>query len=200
MRLFSFMLLTIFALTACASPPSTPPPPTSTPTPPPAEASATANPQAPCLEAAKTALQMEISTYQKWLANTTDEAKKATYTQALNYLQDRLHAYEAMSPQDYRPDGLWQTIPGADNGHPLPPQKPIVLGNAWLDSGDPPQVHFPKQTRSGPFYIVVGAAEGIRLHPGVHYHLTLLPIMPQTYPFPSYYVCVLKAVPLPTPQ
>ncbi len=187
----------LLILSGCAAP-ATPAPPT--PTPPPTEASATANPQASCLEAAKTALQMEISTYQKWLADTTDETKKAAYTQALNYLQDRLHAYEAMSPQDYRPDGLWQTIPGADNGHPLPPQKPVVLDNAWLGGPLPAVLHFNGLTRSGPFYIVVGAAEGIRLHPGVHYHLTVLPIMPQTYPFPSYYVCVLKAVPLPTPK
>ncbi len=187
----------LLILSGCAAP-ATPAPPT--PTPPPTEASATANPQASCLEAAKTALQMEISTYQKWLADTTDETKKAAYTQALNYLQDRLHAYEAMSPQDYRPDGLWQTIPGADNGHPLPPQKPVVLDNAWLGGPLPAVLHFNGLTRSGPFYIVVGAAEGIRLHPGVHYHLTVLPIMPQTYPFPSVYVCVLKAVPLPTPK
>jgi len=187
----------LLILSGCAAP-ATPAPPT--PTPPPTEASATANPQASCLEAAKIALQMEISTYQKWLADTTDETKKAAYTQALNYLQDRLHAYQAMSPQDYRPDGLWQTIPGADNGHPLPPQKPVVLDNAWLGGPLPAVLHFNGLTRSGPFYIVVGAAEGIRLHPGVHYHLTVLPIMPQTYPFPSYYVCVLKAVPLPTPK
>ncbi len=189
----AYLFLALFALLSGCAAPTPQPTPSPSPTP-------TASPrQTACLQAAQTALQMEINQYQKWLSTTTDAAKKQTYAQALHDLQTRLTTYEHMAPADFHPDALWQ-YPAGFSGPPLPKQAPISLPNAWLGGPLPAMVHYLGQTRSGPFYIVVGAVKGLRLHPGVHYRLTLLPIMPQSYPFPSFYVCVLAATPLPTPQ
>ncbi len=191
MRAFLFLALLV-VLSGCAAPT---PQPTPSPSPTP-----TASPrQTACLQAAQTALQMEIDRYQKWLSNTTDPAKKQTYEQALHDLQTRLATYQHMAPADFHPEALWR-YPTGFSGLPLPKQAPILLPNAWLGGPLPAMLHFPDQTRSGPFYIVVGVVEGLHLHPGVHYRLTLLPIMPQSYPFPSFYVCVLEATPLPALQ
>ncbi len=177
--------------------------PTSTPAPTPATPAAETTLNAACLEAARTALRQEIRLYEGWAKQADDQAKKQHYQQVLEALQQKLQAYEQMAPQDYRPSDTWDLPALAGEHPPLPPQQPIVLPDAWLaapsNASDGALLTYKGMSRSGPFYIVVGFAPGVRpLRLGRHYHLKVLPLMPQSYPFSAFYVCVLEASPLPT--
>ncbi len=175
-------------LAACAA--ATPP--TATP------ASATET-QALCLDATRRAIDLEIAKYRNWLQNATDDAQRAMYQQALDYLQAQQTRYREMRPTDYHVADAWRYIPnvvmGTYGNAPLPPSpEPVTLDEAWVEGDLPGLLSYAGQTRSGPFYFVTGVKGGFgQLQRGEHYRLVLQPVMPQSYPFPSFYVCVLSA-------
>lgn len=190
-----FALLAFAALLSACGP--------ATPSPTPSPTAAPSDPVARlCLQGVRQAIDLEIANYQNWLAN-ADPAQQAMYQQALDFLQRERQRYQSLSPSAFRLEEAWRYIPGVKIGvygqAPLPPPKPIVLDDAWIAGSQPAQVLFSGQTRSGPFYLVVAVAEGLSLTPGTHYRLTLQPVMPQSYPFFSAYVCVLDAEAQPAP-
>ncbi len=177
MRVFLAMLLAAVTLVACVSPPVV----ISTPT---------AVSAGSCLPAARRAVELEIQRYQNWLQNENDPVQSTAYQERLrelNRLQQRL---DSISPTDYHPADFFNAIPQAATGASAS-AAPIVLDEAWLDNGEPPQVHFPQQTRSGPFYIVTGSIVDPLPEAEKRVRLTLQPVLPQSYLFPSFYVCII---------
>ncbi len=182
-----WMALMLLGLTlGCHSPA---PQPTSAPT------------TAPCWQAALRAVDEEMQRYQTWLAQASDTNQRAAYRQALDYLADLRQRLQSLPPDTPPWEVTWAPIPGVEQGTygrtPLPSAEPITLAQAWIEGPLPSQVRFPEQTRSGPFYIATGTQGEITLQPNQPYRLTLQPLMPETYPFPSYYVCILRAETLP---
>lgn len=157
--------------------------------------------QAPCWSAAVRAVEEEIHRYQTWLSQTTDPNQQALYRKALTYLKDLHQRLQAPSLATPPWEMTWRFIPEVEQGsygrHPLPPPDPILLMHAWLERPLPAWVHFAGQTRSGPFYLATGTQGTLSVQPGISYRLLLQPLIPRTYPFPSYYVCILQAEPLP---
>ena len=148
-----------------------------------------------CLNATIKALEMETEKYNSWL-KTANGGNKEMYQKALNYLQDELQKYKSMKPDEYKVGSAYRYIPGVTIGvygrGNLPPLKPIELDEAWIRGGLPGIIDYKGMSRSGPFYIVVGVKGGDlkALKPGPHYKMKLQPIMPESYPFPSFYVCI----------
>ncbi len=155
-----------------------------------------------CLQGVQRAIDLEIARYEGWLKH-ADKTQRAMYRQALDYLQRERKRYQAMPPNAFRLDEAWRYIPGVEMGTyglaPLPPPEPLVLDEAWIREPLPAMLYVPDQSRSGPFYLVVAVPEGMDLTPGTHYRLKIQPVMPVSYTFPSYYVCVLEAEPIPSP-
>ena len=186
------LIATAGLLGACALEP----PQTSTPSP---KASAT---QHLCLEGVRRAIDLEIARYQEWLQGSHDEAERAAYQQALDYLEKARQRYQSLEPAAFRLDETWRYIPGITTGAygraTLPAPSPITLDDAWVEEPLPGPLYFQGQSRSGPFYTVVAVEGGLeQMKPGVHYRVTLQPVMPQSYPFPSFYVCVVALEALP---
>ncbi len=172
----------------------------SAPTPAPSPTPQASAAQAPCLQAALRAVDAEIQRYQGWLDQTTDPQQREAYQQALAYLKDLRQRLQALPAETPPWQIAWAPVPGgAQNWFhqttPLPAPTPIVLDEAWLEGPLPAQIHFPTQTRSGPFYTATGVSGDLALQPEKRYRLTLQPLMPATYPFPSFYVCILQAEP-----
>ena len=148
-----------------------------------------------CLNATIRAIQMEISKYNTWL-QTANGSNKQMYQKALEYLQDELKKYQSMKPEDYKVGSAFHYIPGVTIGSygrgDLSKPNPIELKEAWSRGSLPGIIDYKGMSRSGPFYIVVGVKGGdfSAIKPGVHYRMKLVPIMPESYPFTSYYVCV----------
>ncbi len=148
-----------------------------------------------CLEATIRAIDMEMAKYNMWLKN-ANGSNKEMYQKALKYLKDEKQKYEQMKPEDYKIGSAFRRIPGVTIGSyrgPLPPEpKPVVLEEAWVRGTLPGIIDYKGMSRSGPFYIVVGVKGGNlgAIKPGIHYRMKLQPIMPESYPFPSFYVCV----------
>ena len=148
--------------------------------------------QETCLQGTIQALNMEIGQYTTWLQN-GDEGQAAIYQQALDYLQAELQTYENLSPAEYRVGSAWRYIPGVTIGaygrSALPPApERITLDDAWLD-GDG-LLYYDGMSRSGPFYTLVPTDSRSSLQLNIHYRVEIQPIMPASYPFPSYYVCL----------
>ncbi len=182
------LLLTL----GCAAPHPQPsaPPPTATP-----------QHQPPCLQAALRAVDAETQRYQGWFDQTTDPQQREAYQQALAYLKDLRQRLQALPAETPPWQIAWAPVPGGAQSWfhpstPLPPPTPITLDDAWLEGPLPSQIHFPTQTRSGPFYLATGTLGRLTLQAGKHYRLTLQPLLPETYPFPSFYVCITAAEPL----
>ncbi|HEY57664.1 MAG TPA: hypothetical protein G4O04_03865 [Anaerolineae bacterium] len=156
-----------------------------------------------CLQGVQRALDLEIARYEGWLKN-ADKTQRAMYWRALDYLQRERKRYWGMPPNAFHLDEAWHYIPGVEIGiygrAPLPPPKPLTLDDAWIRDPLPAMLYMPDQSRSGPFYLVVAVPEGMDLTPGTRYRLKIQPVMPRSYPFPSYYVCVLEAKAKPSPQ
>jgi hypothetical protein len=187
---FLLMAGVAMALAACGTSRPITPLPTAVPTP-----DATAAWQAACLQATVRALEMERERYEGWLKGASGE-KAEVYRQALAYLDAELAKYRSLPPTEFRIASVYRFIPGVTTGwygqDSLGQPTPITLDDAWVGSHRPELLSFAGQTRSGPFYIVVGVRGGdlSAIKPGVHYRMVLQPLMPQVYPFPSVYVCV----------
>ncbi len=182
MRRLVLWLLVAGALAACSAPRAT-----ATPTP----SDATAQCR---LEAARRAVQLELARYRGWLDNETDPARRQAFTAAIRHLEKLQANLAAATPATFDVAQTWQAVPGDmfpfDAGATRP--EPITLDEAWLDAGDPPQVHFPQQSRSGPFYLVTATAVTPVPPAGEHHTMVLHPVMPQSYPFPAFYVCLAE--------
>ncbi len=149
-----------------------------------------------CLEGTIQAVQMEITRYTGWLAE-ADEEQSVTYRQALDYLQTALQTYKSMPPEKFDPQTVWRYIPGVTMGtygrESLPPTpESIVLEDAWLETDG--LLHYEGMSRSGPFYTLVAPPPMLQL--GVHYRMEIRLLMPVSYPFPSFYVCLRSFEPL----
>ena len=148
-----------------------------------------------CLNATIKAIKMEISKYNTWL-QTANDSNKESYQNAIEYLQEELKKYESMKPEDYKVGSAFHYIPGITIGsygrRHLPKPDPVELKEAWSRGNLPGIIDYKGMSRSGPFYIVVGVKGGdfSAIKPGIHYRMKLVPIMPESYPFPSNYVCV----------
>ena len=146
-----------------------------------------------CMDATTKALEMEISRYNSWLGNASASQKKV-YRNALDYLQRELKEYQQMDPADYKPGDACHSIPGVEigtYGRTECPSEPITV-EAWARERLPGMLDYKGESRSGPFYIATGIKGGdfSAIKPGVHYNMTLYPVLPESYPFPSYYVCI----------
>lgn len=151
--------------------------------------------QETCLRGTIEAFNMEIDRYTGWL-QTADGEQAAMYQQALDYLQKELQAYENLSPAEYTVGSAWRYIPGVVMGtygrDTLPPvPERIKLEDAWLEEDG--LLHYEGMSRSGPFYTLVPTNSQPGIQTGVHYRMEIQPIMPVSYPFPSYYVCLYTA-------
>ena len=166
----------------------------STPTQPAAEAP-TAPGEAECHQGLLRAIEREIARYEGWLAEAQGEEAER-YRAALAYLRD-LQRQEASASAAEAQDLAYRPIPveGVSWQTSLPSERTVVLDDAWLEGPLPAQVLFAGQTRSGPFYIATAAVPEVV--PGQHYRLTLRLLMPGSYPFPEYYVCIVAAEPRP---
>ncbi len=163
--------------------------PQSTPTP---QASAM---QRLCLEGVRRAIDLEIARYREWLQESHDPEQQAAYRRALDYLEKARQRYQSLAPAAFRLNAAWHYIPGVTTGAygraALPAPSPITLDDAWVEGPLPGLLYYAGQSRSGPFYTVVAVQGGLeQMRPGVHYRVTLQPIMPVSYPFSSFYVCV----------
>ncbi|HFC09248.1 MAG TPA: hypothetical protein ENJ54_05275 [Chloroflexi bacterium] len=174
------------ALAACAPGAS----PATTPTP-----DATAMWQSECLQATVRALEMERQRYADWLQQASGD-QAASYRHTLAYIDAALAKDRGLTPDEFRIAEVYrEMVPvlgnqqGQDDiGEP----QPIVLEDAWVEQTPPGLLFYAGMSRSGPFYTVVGVPGGDfgALKPGVHYRVVLQPLMPATYPFPSFYVCI----------
>lgn len=180
------------ALAACGIPAPTMSAPTSTSAPRP---EATASWQATCLQATVRALEMERDQYEGWLKGDAGD-KAEVYRRALASLDAELAKYRSLPPAQFRIASVYRFLPGVvmgwyGHGDPGQPQ-PVTLEDAWLEQPAPALLSYAGMSRSGPFYTVVGVRGGdlSALKPKVHYRMVLQPLMPATYPFPSFYVCV----------
>jgi len=159
--------------------------------------SSTPDPQAAvCREGLLRALEREMARYETWL-DQAGEDDAAQYQAAYAYLRDLYDRVQATPPTAFQDDMAYRPIPGMEVGSygrdALPDERTVVLEDAWITEPLPAMVSFSGQTRSGPFYIAVASVPS--LEPGRHYRLTLRLLMPGTYPFPEFYVCVLEAEP-----
>ncbi len=148
-----------------------------------------------CMDATTKALEMEISRYNSWLGNAS-ASKKKMYRNALDYLQRELKKYQQMDPADYKPGDACHSIPGVEIGtygktKCKCPSEPITV-EAWVREKLPGMLDYKGESRSGPFYIATGIKGGdfSVIKRGVHYDMTLYPLLPESYPFPSTYVCI----------
>jgi len=167
------------------------------PTPQQATPTSTPDPRAAvCREGLLRALEREMTRYETWL-DQASAADAARYQAALERLRTLYDQVRATPPAAFRDDIAYQYLPGMEAGvygqAALPQERTIVLEDAWVTEPLPAMVEFSGQTRSGPFYIAVASVPN--LEPGRHYRLTLRLLMPGTYPFPEFYVCVLEAEP-----
>lgn len=192
MRLILVIALGAVALTACAPSPTTPPVPT-----PSSSVGANAAWQAECLQATVRALELERDKIQGWLKDAPADKEKS-YRQALEYIDEALAKYRRLSPDEFRIANTFHYIPGIvvgayGRGEPGDP-KPITLSDAWIAPNGhlPGLLNYAGESRSGPFYTVVGVRGGDlnAIKAGVHYRMVIQPLMPAVYPFPSFYVCV----------
>jgi len=153
--------------------------------------------QSECLHATVRALEMERKTYSGWLAQASGDQAE-TYRRALAYLDAALGEYRSLNPRQFRIANVYRYIPGVVTGWygtgELGQPKPFVLNDAWVEHSPPALLFYAGMSRSGPFYTVVGVPRDdfSALKPGVHYRMVLQPLMPATYPFPAFYVCVEK--------
>ncbi len=143
------------------------------------------------------ALEREMARYETWLAQ-ADADDAARYRHARAYLRGLYERVQATPDAAFRDDLAYGYIPGMEDAYglaALPAARTVVLEDAWVTEPLPAAVFFTGQTRSGPFYIATASVP--RLEPQQHYRLTLRLLMPGTYPFPEFYVCVWAAEPLP---
>jgi len=177
----------LLAVAGCRGPTS--PSPTAT----------TPDPQtAACREGLTRALELEMARYQTWLAQANAE-DAARYRAALAYLRDlQQHVQAAASPAEAEALA-YRYIPHIEEGAygraPLPATRTLVLARAWVDEPLPAAVHYAGQTRSGPFYIATAATVPLRAQQP--YRMTVRLLMPGTYPFPEFYVCIVGAEAVP---
>ncbi len=125
-----------------------------------------------------TALDLEIQRHEQWLKTTGDPQKRLAYQKNLARLRVEQERWRTLSPDTIPlPRDTLQVVVS------FPPEG-CHLGQVLPYEG---------LSRSGPFYIVAGivgdSCQAIR--PGHRYRLTLVPVLPQAYPFPSSYVCIL---------
>ncbi len=167
--------------------------------------------KARCLEATIRALEMERGRFEQWLASETAEASRAVYQRALKRLDACLADYRGLSPADYDDsaegfrclrDVMKDLYPWAASS---PPRKFVDLQDAWVattsEVSEPPwMLEYAGMSRSGPFYLVMAVEQGTLtdLEPGKHYRMRLRLLLPAVYPFPEYYVCIVRWAPLPT--
>ncbi len=148
-----------------------------------------------CLEGVRRALELETDRYQGWLANATNETQRKRWQRAVDFLRQERQRFATLAPAAFRMEDAWRYIPGVIMGvygrAQLSSPAPITLEDAWTRESPPALLHFQGQSRSGPFYTVVAVQGGLtRLTPGKHYRITLQPLMPASYPFPSFYACI----------
>ena len=177
-------------LAACAAGEPSTPASAAAPTP-----DATAAWQSECLQATIRALEMERERYAGWLQQASGD-QAAAYRRVLADIDAALAKYRHLAPEGFRIADAYRRIADILEGRyaqgiPEQPQ-PVVLDDAWVEDDLPGQIFYAGMSRSGPFYTVVGVRGGdlAALKPGVHYRVVLHPLMPATYPFPSFYVCV----------
>ena len=190
MRLLLAIALGVVVLVGCAPSAAT------SPAPAPSEGTSAAW-QAECLQATVRALGLERAKIQAWLKDAPAD-KAESYRQALEYIDEALAKYRRLSPDKFRIASAFRYIPGIVVGTygrgKLGEPKPIILSDAWLGANEhlPGLLHYAGESRSGPFYTVVGVRGGDlnAIKPGVHYRMVIQPLMPALYPFPSFYVCV----------
>ncbi len=124
------------------------------------------------------ALDLEIRQHRTWIQNTHDPQKRLMYQKTLARLQVERERWQALPPDSV----------------PLP-RDSIMVVVTFPHEGCTLGMVLPYEglSRSGPFYLVTGILGGdcSVLKPKHRYRLTLLPVMPQTYPFPSSYVCIV---------
>ncbi len=124
------------------------------------------------------ALDQEIQRHRAWIQNTQDPQRRLAYQKALARLQVERERWIALPADSVAlPKDSVQVVVT------LPPEgcrRGLSLPYEGL-------------TRSGPFYIVAGiVGDACRvLKPKHRYRLTLVPVLPQAYPFPSSYVCIV---------
>ena len=203
MRLFLALLLGMMMLAACSARP---------PVEKPSSGAAKALDAAPtasawraeCLKATLRALSMERSRYAMWLKGAAPNSKEqADYLRAIHYIDELTAKFRKMSPSEFTVEQAYRYVPVTG----IPPShspsadspKPIVLEDAWVSEPLPGGLlNFSGMTRSGPFYRVVGAPDDNfkAIKPKVHYRMVIQPLMRESYPFPSYYVCIKSFEPL----
>ena len=203
MRLFLALLLGMMMLAACGARP---------PVEKPSSGAAKALDAAPtasawraeCLKATLRALSMERSRYVMWLKGAAPNSKEqADYLRAIHYIDELTAKFRKMSPSEFTVEQAYRYVPVTG----IPPShspsadspKPIVLEDAWVSEPLPGGLlNFSGMTRSGPFYRVVGAPDDNfkAIKPKVHYRMVIQPLMRESYPFPSYYVCIKSFEPL----
>ncbi len=131
-----------------------------------------------CYRAKLWAMDQEMQRYRTWIQNAQDDQKRLEYRRALARLQVERERLQSMPPESLR----------------LPRDSVVVLVTI------PPEgcslgmvLPYEGLSRSGPFYVVAGPPPGgcPVLQPGHRYRLVLRPVLPQNYPFPSSYVCIV---------
>ncbi len=160
--------------------------------------------KAECLKATLRALSMERSHYAGWLKGAAPNSKEqADYLRAIHYIDELTAKFRKMPPSEFTVEQAYRYVPVTG----IPPShspsadspKPIVLEDAWVSEPLPGGLlNFSGMTRSGPFYRVVGAPDDNfkAIKPKVHYRMVIQPLMRESYPFPSYYVCIKSFEPL----
>ena len=144
------------------------------------------------------ALDLEMARYRRWLQAEADPDRQAAYRAALDALQAEYQRVQALPAAQITPDLLYHAIPGVEATASLPPDPRREVDDAWVETATlPTDLFYAGQSRSGPFYTVVGLAPGVTLEPERHYRVRLRLLMRATYPFPHYYVLVEAATPRP---
>lgn len=121
-----------------------------------------------CLSATVQAIDTEIERYQVWLKQTEDPKQKAEFEKEMACLTEDNKKYQSMALDKYE----------------LP--KKLLLTGRYEG-----QILFDGQSRSGPFYHVITSAT--KLKTGEKYAFEIYLVYRRSYPFPNYYVYVVKA-------
>ncbi|NPA07153.1 MAG: hypothetical protein GXO54_07125 [Chloroflexi bacterium] len=150
-----------------------------------------------CHQGLLQALDLEISRFEMWLAQETDETQIERYRLALAYLRDLRTRAQKARP-GWKDELAFQYIPGFEQGTygraPLPETREVTLTNAQLEGPLPAQILYEGQTRSGPFYMATASVPPVE--PGhVYTRMVVRLLMPAVYPYPEFYVCILEATP-----
>ncbi|GAT63144.1 hypothetical protein [Paludibacter jiangxiensis] len=148
-----------------------------------------------CLEATKTAIQLEIANYQRWIDVRKQQnapAEAAEFQKTLDSLKIELETYQKMPIDKY-------TLP---EGKQAPQDffsqnfaRERITTTAWVESNAQNNtiLHVEGMSKSGPWYHLVGILgnDYTQLKPNTKYRITFYTVYKRNYwNMPSAYVCI----------